>query len=161
MDLAKFPRVRLCHSPTPLESLENLTKQLGGPTLYIKRDDCTGLATGGNKTRKLEFLMGQALQQRVDDKARSLALHGEPRKGVYLTGRVGGESISLHSEGGKVVLTGAEGVREEVDLLAPGRRVTSGPEAPGTSALDGVLEDLAVIEQPGDQDADDDEKETS
>ncbi len=66
MDLAKFPRVRLCHSPTPLEPLENLTKKLRGPTLYIKRDDCTGLATGGNKTRKLEFLMGQALQQGVD-----------------------------------------------------------------------------------------------
>lgn len=66
MDLARFPRVRLCHSPTPLESLENLTKELGGPTLYIKRDDCTGLATGGNKTRKLEFLIGQALQQGVD-----------------------------------------------------------------------------------------------
>lgn len=102
-----------------------------------------------------------ALQKRVDDNARSLALHGEPRKGVYLTGRVGGKSISLHSEGSKVVLTGTEGVREEVDLLAPGRRVTAGPEAPGTSVLDGVLEDLAVIEQPGDQDADDDEKETS
>ncbi len=66
MDLARFPRVRLCHGPTPLESLENLTKELGGPTLYIKRDDCTGLATGGNKTRKLEFLIGQALQQGVD-----------------------------------------------------------------------------------------------
>ncbi len=106
-----------------------------------------------------------ALQKRVADNARSLALHGEPRKGVYLTGRVGGESISLHSEGGKVVLTGAEGVREEVDLKAPGRRVTSEPEAPGTSVLDGVLEDLAVIEQPADQDAADDvaddEKETS
>ena len=102
-----------------------------------------------------------ALQKRVDDNARSLALHGEPRKGVYLTGRVGDETISLHSEGSKVVLTGAEGVREEVDLKAPGRRMTSGPEAPGTSALDGVLEDLAVLEQPGDQAADDDEKETS
>ena len=66
MDLTMFPRVRLCHSPTPLESLENLTKELGGPTLYIKRDDCTGLATGGNKTRKLEFLIGQALQQGAD-----------------------------------------------------------------------------------------------
>ncbi len=66
MDLTIFPRVRLCHSPTPLESLENLTKELGGPTLYIKRDDCTGLATGGNKTRKLEFLIGQALQQGAD-----------------------------------------------------------------------------------------------
>ena len=66
MDLTMFPRVRLCHSPTPLESLENLTKELGGPTLYIKRDDCTGLATGGNKTRKSEFLIGQALQQGAD-----------------------------------------------------------------------------------------------
>ena len=46
--------------------MENLTKVLGGPTLHIKRDDCTGLATGGNKVRKLEFLIGQALQQGVD-----------------------------------------------------------------------------------------------
>ncbi len=66
MDLARFPRVRLCHSPTPLQSLENLTRELGGPTLYIKRDDCTGLAIGGNKTRKLEFLIGQALQEGAD-----------------------------------------------------------------------------------------------
>ena len=88
-----------------------------------------------------------ALEKRVAQNARSLALHGEPRKGVYLTGRVGDEPISLHSEGGKVVLTGAEGVREEVDLLAPGRRAPA-PEAPGTSALDGVLEDLAVLDPP-------------
>ena len=66
MDLARFPRVRLCHGPTPLQPMENLTKVLGGPTLHIKRDDCTGLATGGNKVRKLEFLIGQALQQGVD-----------------------------------------------------------------------------------------------
>ncbi len=66
MDLEKFPRVRFCHSPTPLESLENLTKELGGPILYIKRDDCTGLATGGNKTRKLEFLIGEAIEQGAD-----------------------------------------------------------------------------------------------
>jgi transposase InsO family protein len=77
-----------------------------------------------------------ALHKRVAENARSLALHGEPRKGVYLTGRVGGEAISLHSEGSKVVLTGAEGVREEVDLLAPGRRTPAAPEAPGTSELD-------------------------
>jgi L-cysteate sulfo-lyase len=61
MHLSRFPRVRLCHSPTPLEPMERLTRLLGGPTLYVKRDDCTGLASGGNKTRKLEFLMADAL----------------------------------------------------------------------------------------------------
>lgn len=83
-----------------------------------------------------------ALEKRVKDNARSLAQHGEPRKGVYLTGRVGDRTISLHSQGDKVVLTDADGVREEVDLKAPGRRAA--PDAPGTSELDGVLEDLQV-----------------
>lgn len=63
MHLSRFPRVKLCHAPTPLEKMGNLTKLLGGPTLWIKRDDCTGIATGGNKVRKLEFLMGEALAQ--------------------------------------------------------------------------------------------------
>lgn len=61
-----FPRTRLCHQPTPIEPLPRLTKLLGGPRLHIKRDDCTGLATGGNKTRKLEFLLGEAIQQKAD-----------------------------------------------------------------------------------------------
>lgn len=66
MHLAAFPRVRLGHFPTPLEFMPNLTKLLDGPNLYIKRDDCTGLATGGNKTRKLEFLVAQAIEQGAD-----------------------------------------------------------------------------------------------
>jgi L-cysteate sulfo-lyase len=66
MNLARFPRVRLCHSPTPLEPMENLTRHLGGPRLFVKRDDCTGLATGGNKTRKLEWLMASALEAGAD-----------------------------------------------------------------------------------------------
>ena len=61
MDLTRFPRVRLTQAPTPLHPLPNLSRLLGGPDLYIKRDDNTGLATGGNKTRKLEFLIGEAL----------------------------------------------------------------------------------------------------
>lgn len=60
MHLARFPRLRLAHLPTPLEPLEALSRELGGPEIWIKRDDCTGLATGGNKTRKLEFLMAEA-----------------------------------------------------------------------------------------------------
>ena len=58
-----FPRVSLCHRPTPLEAMPRLSEHLGGPALFVKRDDCTGLAGGGNKTRKLEFLAGAALQQ--------------------------------------------------------------------------------------------------
>lgn len=66
MHLARFPRVRLGHMPTPLEPLDNLSKLLGGPKIYVKRDDCTGLATGGNKTRKLEFLMADAQAKGAD-----------------------------------------------------------------------------------------------
>jgi L-cysteate sulfo-lyase len=66
MHLARFPRVHLAHLPTPLEPMERLSKHLGGPRLWIKRDDCTGLSTGGNKTRKLEFLMGEALANGAD-----------------------------------------------------------------------------------------------
>ncbi len=60
MLLSRFPRVSLAHLPTPLEHLPRLSKHLGGPEIYVKRDDCTGLGTGGNKTRKLEFLMADA-----------------------------------------------------------------------------------------------------
>ena len=66
MHLARFPRLRFAHLPTPLEPMPNLTRLLGGPQLYVKRDDCTGLATGGNKTRKLEFLIADALAQGAD-----------------------------------------------------------------------------------------------
>jgi L-cysteate sulfo-lyase len=66
MHLARFPRIRFAHLPTPLEPMPNLTRLLGGPQLYVKRDDCTGLATGGNKTRKLEFLIADALAQGAD-----------------------------------------------------------------------------------------------
>lgn len=60
MHLARFPRIFLAHLPTPLERLDRLSRALGGPEIWIKRDDCTGLSTGGNKTRKLEFLMAEA-----------------------------------------------------------------------------------------------------
>lgn len=66
MHLARFPRVRLAHLPTPLEFLPRLSSALGGPEIWIKRDDCTGLSTGGNKTRKLEFLMAEAQAQGAD-----------------------------------------------------------------------------------------------
>jgi L-cysteate sulfo-lyase len=66
MHLSRFPRVRLGHLPTPLEPMKRLSVNLGGPRLWIKRDDCTGLSTGGNKTRKLEFLLGEAIAAKAD-----------------------------------------------------------------------------------------------
>lgn len=66
MNLSTFPMVKLCHRPTPLEPLKRLSKILGGPEIWIKRDDCTGLSTGGNKTRKLEYLVGDALKNDAD-----------------------------------------------------------------------------------------------
>ncbi len=66
MHLSRFPRVSLAHLPTALELLPNLSAELGGPQIWVKRDDCTGLATGGNKTRKLEFVMAEALEQGAD-----------------------------------------------------------------------------------------------
>ena len=109
----------------------------------------------------------ETLRKRVDARAKDLAQHGTPRKSFYLTGRVGDENISLHAEGERVVLTKADGSREEVDLTAPGRRDDNGdqvlpdavaaegrlpdhpahegdpPLPPGSSPLDAILPELA------------------
>lgn len=66
MNLVPFPRVSLAHLPTPLEPLPRLTEHLGGAEVWVKRDDCTGLSLGGNKARKLEFLMAEALEERAE-----------------------------------------------------------------------------------------------
>ncbi len=66
MNLTHFPRRRYTRSPTPIEPLTRLSKELGGPEFWIKRDDLTGLAGGGNKTRKLEFLVADALAKGCD-----------------------------------------------------------------------------------------------
>jgi D-cysteine desulfhydrase family pyridoxal phosphate-dependent enzyme len=70
--LDEFPRLKLAHLPTPLVEMHRLREALRTqsgrdvPRLFIKRDDCTGLATGGNKTRKLEYLLGEAVAQGCD-----------------------------------------------------------------------------------------------
>jgi D-cysteine desulfhydrase len=66
MSLSEFPRIPLGNLPTPFVELKRLTKWLGGPKIFIKRDDLTGLGLGGNKIRKLEFLFGEAIKQNCD-----------------------------------------------------------------------------------------------
>ena len=66
MKFNNLPRVRIASLPTPIQPLPKLTKELDGPNLWVKRDDLTGLAFGGNKARKLEYLMADALNQKAD-----------------------------------------------------------------------------------------------
>ncbi len=66
MNLAKVARRRYTEGVTPLEKLDNFTKVLNGPTIYMKRDDLLGGTSGGNKTRKLEFVMADAIKQGAD-----------------------------------------------------------------------------------------------
>lgn len=63
---SKLPRVPLAHLPTPLEEIKRFAARLNGPRVFIKRDDCTGMAMGGNKTRHNEFLFGAALKANAD-----------------------------------------------------------------------------------------------
>ena len=62
----KFNKIPLAFLPTPLEYAGNLTKLLNGPRIFFKRDDCTGLAFGGNKARKLEYIMADVLEKQAD-----------------------------------------------------------------------------------------------
>lgn len=64
--LDSLPRVKLAHTPTPIEEMNNLTAAVGGARLLVKRDDCTGLAMGGNKVRQLEYYFGEAITQAAD-----------------------------------------------------------------------------------------------
>src|SRR5690606_42082926 len=66
MQLSRFPRRRYTPHPTELGSLRRLSSHLGGPTIWLKRDDQPGLAGGGNKARKLEFLVADALERGAD-----------------------------------------------------------------------------------------------
>jgi len=66
MNLAKFPRRRYTMGYTPIHRLGRLSAHMGGPEIYVKRDDCLGLSGGGNKTRKLEFVVAEALSQGCD-----------------------------------------------------------------------------------------------
>ena len=66
MDLSRFPRRRYTQGVTPIEPLLNLSRALAGPNIFLKRDDMLGLFPGGNKTRKLEFLVADALAQDAD-----------------------------------------------------------------------------------------------
>src|SRR5579864_3176132 len=64
--IARIPRVKLALTPTPIEEAPNLSRALGGPRIFIKRDDLTGVAFGGNKLRNLEFRLARTMAEQPD-----------------------------------------------------------------------------------------------
>ncbi|VAW31573.1 pyridoxal phosphate-dependent deaminase, putative [hydrothermal vent metagenome] len=109
--IVNYPdRKPLAHLPTPLEKLERLSKHLGGPEIYIKRDDQTGLATGGNKTRKLEFLLADALAQGCDH----LITTGAPQSNHCRQTAAAAAHLGL---GCSLVLSGEEPAQLQGNLL--------------------------------------------
>lgn len=148
IDFDQFPRVALCHQPTPIEPMKRLTEHLGGPQLFIKRDDCTGLATGGNKTRKLEFLVGEALKAGADmlvtqgavqsnhvRQTAAAACHVGLKCHVVLERRVPGRDAS-YEETGNVFLDKVFGATSEfrppdLDMNAEAEAVTEKLRAEG------------------------------
>src|SRR6516162_4477009 len=64
--VGRLPRVDLAHLPTPLEEVPRFAERVGGARIFLKRDDCTGLLFGGNKTRHNEFLLADALARGAD-----------------------------------------------------------------------------------------------
>ncbi len=112
-----FPSVELSHTPTALERMPQLSKALSGPELWVKRDDCTGLAMGGNKARQLEYYIGQALEKGADTllttgavqsnhvrmtiaAARKMGMHVE----VQLEQRVSDQPASYYESGNPLLM---------------------------------------------------------
>ncbi len=96
--LQRHPRARLALLPTPIHRLERLTERLGGAEIWIKRDDLTGLAGGGNKTRKLEFLVGDALRSGADTLVTVGAIQSNhTRQTAAAAARVGLDCALLHN----------------------------------------------------------------
>ena len=108
--IAKLPRLRLANLPTPIQEMRRLSEALEGPSLYIKRDDLTGLATGGNKTRKLEFLVADALKHEAD----CLLTAGGPQSNHCRQTAAAAARCGLESH---LILSGTAPTRLEGNLL--------------------------------------------
>ena len=142
MKLAKFPRIRITHGPTALEPMHRLTAALGGPNLWIKRDDCTGLATGGNKTRKLEYLVADAVQHGADTLITQGATQSNhARQTAAIAAKMGMEChIILEDRTGYRHADYQHSGNVFLDHLY-GAHVS---EVPGNTPMDKAMEDLAA-----------------
>jgi D-cysteine desulfhydrase family pyridoxal phosphate-dependent enzyme len=107
----KIPRITIGHIPTPLDACPNLTRALGGPKIFMKRDDCTGLAFGGNKTRQLEFIMADVINSGADIVVAGAASQSNLCRQTAAAARKLGLKASL------VLLSGIKGSLKQGNLL--------------------------------------------
>jgi L-cysteate sulfo-lyase len=107
----KIPRIMIGHIPTPLDACPNLTRALGGPKIFMKRDDCTGLAFGGNKTRQLEFIMADVINSGADIVVAGAASQSNLCRQTAAAARKLGLNASL------VLLSGVKGSVKQGNLL--------------------------------------------
>jgi len=107
MRMHDLPRVRMAHLPTPLEEAPRLTKSLGGPRIFFKRDDLTGVGLGGNKVRKLEYVMGRAVAEGAD----TLVVCGGFQSNLARIAAAMGNRAGMHVE---LVLGGVPGEKRDL-----------------------------------------------
>ncbi|MEM9353137.1 MAG: D-cysteine desulfhydrase family protein [Planctomycetota bacterium] len=134
----RLPRQRLANLPTPLHELPRLSAELGGPRLLIKRDDLTGLATGGNKTRKLEFLLADAIEQGAD----TLITAGGPQSNHCRQTAAAAAKAGLDC---RLVLGGDPAPRREGNLLLDdllGAHIHWTPKPERNATMDRVADEL-------------------
>lgn len=144
IDLGRFPRVRLGVVRTPIEALPRLSAALGGPVLWVKRDDLTGLAFGGNKVRQLEFQLGEAVAAGADTVLVTGAVQSNfVRVAVAAARRVGLEPVvQLEAR----VPTADRTYRESGNVLLDrlfGARIHTFPEGEDEPAADAALDGIA------------------
>lgn len=152
-DFSAFPRFRLAHLPTPLTEMTRLSRTVseGGarsPRLFIKRDDCTGLAGGGNKTRKLEFLIGEALAQGADTVVTTGALQSNhARQTAAAAAAAGLRSVLVLFDivpyEGRLYRSSGNLLMDEI--LGAEVRIVQ----PGTDAIEAIRSVMAGIEDDG------------
>ncbi len=115
--LSRFPRAGLARLPTPLEPLPRLTAELGGPRLWIKREDCTGFGFGGNKLRKLEFVLAEAMEAGADTLVSGGVVQSNSQRQVAAAAARLGLGCHLAVYHGRVVPQGSDYARSGNALL--------------------------------------------
>ena len=143
--LSSISRQKLCLGPTPLEPMPNLTDHCGGARLFVKRDDCTGLAFGGNKVRQLEFYLGPAVAQGAD----TVLITGAVQSNFVRTAAAGARKLGMdcHIQLEERVATNAPRYRDSGNVLIDkllGATLHSYPDGEDEAGADRQLKAIAA-----------------
>jgi len=143
-NLDSLPRARLCHTPTPIDDMPNLGRQLGAARLFAKRDDCTGLGMGGNKARQLEFYIGDAVAKGADTILITGAVQSNFLRTAAAAARKSGMECHVQLE--ERVPNSSDAYRQSGNVLLNrlfGATLHSFPEGENEAGADNRLEEIA------------------